>query len=326
MQVGDGTTQDRSTPVKPTGNPRDVTFLSIGFRDTCAIQQQHLLCWGAGSGGDGSILGGEPASVPSLQAVMPDPVTRVATSDAIRCVQKADGSIWCWGMGALGYLGDGADRDSAVPVPVRSMSSGVVSFVLGTYALKDDGSVWGWGAVSGANLTSLGTDHASEPVPIVNMDLMPLTGVVQLSGSSELACARTTAAQVLCWGLLPTGGIEPQYTDVAVETNVAAIGQAITEISVGNDSICSLDAAGVVRCEGRNEFGQLGDGTRDFRFTMEPVQTLPKRATHVASGAFHTCALLEDASLWCWGSSLRGQIGVGTEEDQIRPVPIKIRQ
>ena len=57
MQVGDGTTQDRNTPVKPVGDLRDVTFVSIGFDDTCAVREQHLFCWGAGSGGDGSILG-----------------------------------------------------------------------------------------------------------------------------------------------------------------------------------------------------------------------------------------------------------------------------
>lgn len=322
MQVGDGTTQDRNTPVKPVGDLRDVTFVSIGFDDTCAVREQHLLCWGAGSGGDGSILGGESAPVPAPQAVMPDAISQVATSSTVRCVQKLDGSIWCWGIGALGFLGNGADDDSAVPVPVSSMSSGVVEFVLGTYALKDDGRIWGWGPVSGANLLSLGTDHVSEPVPIVGTDLAPLTGAVRLSGS-RWTCALATTGQVFCWGLLPTAGFEPDYSDVAIESNVGDISAAITEISVGYDFICVLDSEGVVQCEGRNAFGQLGDGTRDHRFTMAPVQTLPKRATHITSGQFHTCALLEDGSLWCWGENASGQIGAGAQADQTRPVQVR---
>ena len=322
MQVGDGTTQDRSVPVKPVGDLRDVTFVSIGFDDTCAVQAQHLVCWGAGSGGDGSILAGESAPVPAPQAVMPDPISRVATSSTVRCVQKVDGSVWCWGTGALGSLGNGADADSAVPVPVSSMSSGVVELVLGTYALKDDGRIWGWGPVSGANLVSLGSDHASQPVPIVGVDLAPLMGGVRLSGS-RWTCALATTGQVSCWGLLPTDGFEPDFSDVAVETNAGDISAAITEISVGYDFICVLDSGGVVQCEGRNAAGQLGDGTRDHRFTMGPVQTLPKRATHIAGGDFHTCALLEDGTLWCWGRNSSGQVGAGTQADQTRPVQVR---
>ena len=299
--VGDGTTNYHSSPMKPTGNLRNVTSVSIGSDATCAILDQRLLCWGAaGTGGDGSTLSGEPAPVPTNQAVLADPVRGVAAGAKLRCVVKIDGSAWCWGQGSLGLLGNDSEVDSGTPVAVTSMSSGVASILLGTYALKDDGSVWGWGPVYGANLNG---GHTTVPIPILRTDLSPLTDVVQIDGGGLWACALTSDGRVLCWGQLP-GSFERMNVDVAVEIDPTDIPAATVEIAVGHDSLCALDADGVVHCEGRNDHGQLGDNTRDLRFTMAPVQGLPKRATHITSGEFHTCAILEDQTLWCWGADI----------------------
>ena len=319
QQVGDGTTEDRRAPVKVAGNLR-ATFVSVGFDADCAIADERLLCWGAaGTGGDGSILSQGPAAVPTIQAAIPDPIKGVAAGAALRCVEKLDGSAWCWGDGQLGLLGNGAQIDSASPVPVTSMSSGVVSMLLGTFALKDDGSVWGWGPVDGANLAGA---YSTVPVSIVGADLSPLANVIQISGSGIWACALTSDGRVLCWGGIP-GSFERTNVDVAVEIDPSAIPPAVTEIAVGDSSLCVLDSEGVVQCEGRNDDGQLGDGTRDHRFTMAPVQGLSKPATHITSGAFHTCAMLEDRTLWCWGANRNGQLGVGDLVDRLRPAQVR---
>ena len=326
MQLGDGTTIARVFPVKPSGGLRNVTFVSSGVVNTCAVQDARLLCWGLESGGDGGILSRQAVAEPTLQAVMPDPVAGAAAALGSKCALKTDGSAWCWGFDDFGSLGDGANADSGVPVPVSSMSSGV-GFLLGTGsgmdALRDDGTVWGWGLVQGANLTAIPQVGSSVPVPIVRPDLAPVTGVRQLSGQGMWTCALGTDGEVSCWGGIPTDGVESMETDVAVAVDLSGVPMPIVEIAVGGSSICCLDSEGVVRCEGRNDHGQLGDDTRTHRFTMAPVQTLPKRATHIVSGTFHACAMLEDRTLWCWGRNRAGSLGVGDENDRLHPTQVR---
>ena len=322
--IGDGTTQDRNRPVRPGGMLRDVTFMSIGVDDTCAIAAQRILCWGAASGGDGSILVGQSSSSPAPQTVMTDPVTEVATSSWARCVQKLEGGIWCWGMGSDGALGNGSDADSGTPVPVSSLSTGVTSLRLG-YVRKEDGSVWGWGPVSGANANPTAVGHVSEPVPIVDIDLAPLGDVVQISGDYRWGCGLTGAGRVLCWGSIP-GSFERVFVDVAIEVSFPEISSPILELAVGFESMCLLDGNGAVWCWGSNRFGQLGGDTIDTNdplFGLALVRGLPKRATHIASGGgIHVCATLEDSTLWCWGHNGSGQLGVGDTDDRSRPVQV----
>jgi hypothetical protein len=59
---------------------------------------------------------------------------------------------------------------------------------------------------------------------------------------------------------------------------------------------------------GRNDYGQLGDGTYTRRNT--PVQ-ITSGVSSVPLGGFHTCAVKTDGSLWCWGNNWYGQLGDG---------------
>ncbi len=52
------------------------------------------------------------------------------------------------------------------------------------------------------------------------------------------------------------------------------------------------------------------------------VEGLPGPVSRVATGAVHTCALLTDASVWCWGQNSHGQVGDGTTTDRPTPVPV----
>jgi len=322
--VGDGTTDSRSVPTAPSGDLKDVTFVSLGGGDTCAVQGGRLLCWGESSGGDGDILSMQSTAVPNLQAVMPDPVAAVAVASFTKCVVKVDGSAWCWGSGGGGELGDGRAMDSGVPVAVSSLSTGVVSLLAddsGMFALKDDGSVWGWGVATGAMRGGPTQPPGSlVPVPIVRSDGSPLTGIRQIDGQGLETCALGRDGRISCWG-----DVSPQLlgVDHAIDVDAGDSSAAIVEIAVSDGSVCRLDTRGAVACAGRNINGELGDDSADpYRPTMGPVAGLPGRALHITAGLGHHCALVEDLTLWCWGWNDVSQLGLGDTTDRSHPARV----
>jgi E3 ubiquitin-protein ligase HERC3 len=89
-----------------------------------------------------------------------------------------------------------------------------------------------------------------------------------------------------------------------------------TQLSVGEGHACLLGADGAVRCFGANEYGQLGLGhTSPTDPTVDGYQAVDlgagRAATQIAVGPQFSCALLDDATVKCWGTNGSGQLGQG---------------
>jgi alpha-tubulin suppressor-like RCC1 family protein len=76
-----------------------------------------------------------------------------------------------------------------------------------------------------------------------------------------------------------------------------------------------------VRCWGDNQYGQLGDGTNNDSIMPEPVVQL-QDVKQVAGGEYHTCAVLNDGSVYCWGDNRNSQLGNGTQTSSAVPVRV----
>jgi hypothetical protein len=88
----------------------------------------------------------------------------------------------------------------------------------------------------------------------------------------------------------------------------------IVQISYSNRHFCAVTTGGELVCWGDNTMGQIGNGKYgrslpDAR-VLQPTLIIPKGATAVSAGYFHTCAIV-DGMLYCWGSNVAGQIGIG---------------
>jgi alpha-tubulin suppressor-like RCC1 family protein len=93
-------------------------------------------------------------------------------------------------------------------------------------------------------------------------------------------------------------------------------------VAAGDSHACAVRNDGTVWCWGRNDFGQLGDGTVTDRLTPVQVQMITG-AIAVAAGGVSSCALLKSGDAWCWGHNDVGQLGDGTNTDSKQPVQVK---
>jgi alpha-tubulin suppressor-like RCC1 family protein len=83
------------------------------------------------------------------------------------------------------------------------------------------------------------------------------------------------------------------------------------EVSSGVDHSCARLEDGRVACWGIDDHGELGDGP-ELVNQLSPVLVvgLPAPAVAIDAGADHSCAVLDDGSVWCWGSNGNLQLGI----------------
>ncbi len=109
-------------------------------------------------------------------------------------------------------------------------------------------------------------------------------------------------------------------------------GTAIVPVSVsaGSKHSCATFSDGTARCWGRNDFGQLGDGTLDDLLFPSKLVTGITAAEKTEAGndafftswSWHSCVLLMTGLVQCWGRNSSGQLGNGTETDSNLPVDV----
>jgi alpha-tubulin suppressor-like RCC1 family protein len=103
----------------------------------------------------------------------------------------------------------------------------------------------------------------------------------------------------------------------------------VETLAAGAYHTCALVKGGMVLCWGSNEQGECGRASSAPVFSPLPVEGLSRVVgLGAGAGSQHTCAVLDDGSVSCWGSDLDGQLGSGaTSEDAGRfsaiPAPVR---
>ncbi len=182
-------------------------------------------------------------------------------------------------------------------------------------------------------------DLGDEPDELPGDEVPTGGAVTEVVASQYVTCVLLDTQQVRCWGRGDYGtlgfGIPQQILGDQpneLPTPFALVGGAVADIDAGNLHACARLVTGAVRCWGSNFHGELGQPGKPLGLTPQAMGdiALGEKATQIAAGEEHVCALLASGAVRCWGSNARGQLGypgvdmVGDDETPESAGPVNL--
>lgn len=325
-QLGSGSHVNSSSPVA-VQTVLSFTDIGTGNYHTCALSTDGIAhCWGYGSAGNlGN--GTDPYSQATPVAVSGGHTFLSLTVGTMHaCGQQADGVALCWGYNFFGQLGEGSVFTQANTPQAVMGGYAFSSLSAGTYhtcgvrsssdpALDGAALCWGynnWGQLGNGSIIG----SVSSPTAVAGGHRF-----ASIDAGTTQSCALKADGSAYCWGLnyLGTGGTGSYAPGVNLLPVAVAGGLAFRSLTAGTEHNCAIRRSsdllldGVAYCWGRNDFGQVGNGSAAYVGPNVPTAVIGTD-TYVAldAGGGHTCGVTTAGVGKCWGLNATGQLGDGT--------------
>jgi len=352
--LGDGTSTSSTTPVQVVGQGGTGFLTGI---EAVSSYQGHTVAlatdgaaWAWGGNVNG-LLGDGTTTVRDapIQVVDADGigffenVQEIRAGDSHTIAVKTDGTVWSWGRGQYGQLGDGSSGYSKWPVHVLGpkgmgfleVPQATAASRTHSVALMTDGTVWAWGD-NGSGQLGNGTGIDSKtPIQVLGPGgAGVLDQIIAIAaGYSPFNVALKGDGTVWTWGQNIYGqlgyGLTGGRTTPVQVKGLDGVGYltGIQAVSAGDSHTVALKTDGTVWAWGQNHMGQLGDGTETDSTT--PVQVVGPGGSgvltdvrYIEAGYSYTVVIKTDDTVWAWGDNSSGQLGDGTNTDRKTPVQV----
>jgi alpha-tubulin suppressor-like RCC1 family protein len=308
-----------------TTEPEDLYTLSAGFNYTAAVKTDGTL-WTWGNGGFGQLGTNDltQRNTPVTTFAGGTDWKQVSAGDAAHTAAiKTDGTLWVWGAGANGRLGNAVVTGS-ISTPVTTFAGGtdwkqVSAGDAHTAAIKTDGTLWTWGLGGNGRLGNGIVTTTSVSTPVTTF--AGGTDWKQVSAGDAHTAAIKTDGTLWTWGFGSEGKLGTNDTTIrSTPVTTFAGGTDWKQVSAGDGHTAAIKTDGTLWTWGNGGNGRLGNAVITNRFT--PVTTFAGGTDwkQVSAGFSHTVAIKTDGTLWTWGSGGSGQLG--TDDTTQRSTPV----
>ena len=286
-------------------------------------------------------------------AVLEDDPTTVDNPNTDAIENNEDGTVRCVGITTNNEMTEVPEIRTAAAVDSGSSHKCVLLADDPETADEDEGgTIRCWGSNLRGQLGHGSTNRGVENTPVKALGIE--TAVAMSVGFGHtcalLADDPETADEdedgtIRCWGYNLYGQLGDH--DLETDINIAIVGAAENSpvqvvgidnaiaISAKNTHTCAVLEDGTVRCWGYNFYGQLGFEPKPIgsEFRTLQVSRIPFQipgittAIDVSVGIHHTCAVLEDGRVMCWGRNNHGQLGNGQSgDDEESATPVEVSE
>jgi alpha-tubulin suppressor-like RCC1 family protein len=280
---------------------------------------------------------------------------QIASGTGFYAAIKGDGTLWMWGDNSFGQLGIGTTTNNWNPIQVGTASNWKdISCGEGhSVALKTDGTLWAWGRNNYGQLsTGLGRLNSSMPIQIgtesnwkeisagrhhtlakkTNNQLFFIGACYGTQFSQPNAVTSATdwadfsASAFIDYAIKQNGTLWKWSHTAAAASGVAQVGTATNWSKVASSHGTSIEehallirTNGTLWAIGKNQFGQLGDGTIIEKTIPIQIGTATDWS-FVCAGLYSSFALKTNSSLWVWGMNQHTQFGNNKNKNVFQPV------
>ncbi|MBN2361778.1 MAG: hypothetical protein JXR83_20165 [Deltaproteobacteria bacterium] len=357
LSRGDGTgAMGDALPTVDLGLGRSAIAIAAGSYFNCALLDNATVkCWGDnGYGqigqGDQDARGDERDemgdSLPPVDLGADAEVAGIAAGLRHCCALLMDGSIKCWGNNSYGQIGHEAnligdqqgemgDALGAVELGGSWQPSGLFGGPGNGFCARSAQATKCWGNFSFNSYYGDNPNEMGDSLPEIALGAGLVSTVIEIGSSHTCAMLNNGSSHLVkCWGSNDYGQLG--YGDTLNRRDPSQLGDDLpavnlgvsltpTHLGVGSGFSCARLDTGTVKCWGRNNYGQLGVGDRDYRGNDQGEMGEALPTVDLGTGAFaqsvvvgiaHACALLQDGQVKCWGNNNSGQLGIGDTDSR----------
>ena len=260
------------------------------------------------------------------------------------CFVDNDGKVYTWGENYDGELGNGKTDSTIVPICISDIEGNelkgknIVDIVKSGFfkvALDDNGKVYTWGSNVGGQLGNGTENDSSVPICISDTENSVLKGknIKNISANGYTVCAIDDNGKVYTWGdnergQLGNGTKNDSSVPICISDTENSVlkGKNIKNISANGNTVCALDDNGKVYTWGRNNYGQLGNGTTTNSSMPICISDVQNNAlnnatiTKIITRSIDIYAIDDNGKLYAWGGNDYRQLGNGTTTSSNVPI------